>query len=133
MIKSSFKCRRSFIILNLEHNQAFSSSPKILSFLLDLSPFFSITMTKMVTRLSPNKGHDSDSPPKSQNLLKSSSSELCRFTDPEVDQFFTRFPPNTVFRSFDSLVKSDSVSSTWVCFPVAAFQIGYSYPFPEFT
>ncbi|MFS7987708.1 hypothetical protein Hanom_Chr11g01026081 [Helianthus anomalus] len=84
-------------------------------------------MTKMVTRSSPNKGPDVDSPPKSQNLLKTPSSELCQFTDPEVDQFYARFPPNTVFRSFDSSIKSDSVSSTWVCFPAAPFQIGYSY------
>ncbi|KAJ0726095.1 hypothetical protein HanPI659440_Chr12g0466371 [Helianthus annuus] len=90
-------------------------------------------MTKMATRFSPNNGPDLDSPPKSQNLLKNPSSELCRLTDPEVDQFCTSFPPNTKFRTFDSAVKSDSVSSTWVYFPTAPFQIGYSYPFPEFT
>ncbi|KAJ0561078.1 hypothetical protein HanHA300_Chr06g0218761 [Helianthus annuus] len=90
-------------------------------------------MTKMVTMSSPNKGPDLDSPPKSQNLLKNPSSELCRFTDPEVDQFYTRFPPNTIFRAFDSSAKGDCVSSTWVCFPAALFQTGYSFPFPEFT
>ncbi|MFS7896436.1 hypothetical protein Hanom_Chr00s004813g01725321 [Helianthus anomalus] len=82
-------------------------------------------MTKVVIKSSPNKGPDLDSPPKSQNLLKNPSSELCRFTDPEVDQFYTRFPPNTIFCSFNSSVRSDSVSSTWVCFPAALFQIGY--------
>ncbi|MFS7953825.1 hypothetical protein Hanom_Chr07g00623131 [Helianthus anomalus] len=90
-------------------------------------------MTKIVTRSSPNKGSDLDSPPKSQNLLKNPSLELCRFTDPEVDQFYTCFPPNTIFRAFDYSTKGDCVSSTWVCFPTAPFQTGYSYPFPEFT
>ncbi|MFS7910261.1 hypothetical protein Hanom_Chr02g00104221 [Helianthus anomalus] len=84
-------------------------------------------MTKMVTRSSPNKGPDLDSPLKSQNLLKNPSSELCRFTDPEIDQFYTRFPPNIVLRAFDYSAKGDCVSSTWVCFPAAPFQTGYSY------
>ncbi|MFS7955399.1 hypothetical protein Hanom_Chr07g00642151 [Helianthus anomalus] len=101
-----------FVILNPEHNQVFSSSRKILFFLLNPSSFFSITMTIMVTISSPNKGLDSDTPPKSQNLMKTPSSELSRFTNPEVNQFFTHFPPNTVFRPFDSSVKSDSVSLT---------------------
>ncbi|KAM0056634.1 hypothetical protein Hdeb2414_s0006g00220781 [Helianthus debilis subsp. tardiflorus] len=87
----------------------------------------------MVTRSSPNNDHGPDSPSKSQELLKTPSSELCRFTDPEVDQFYTHFPPKMVFRPFDSSLKSDSIASTWVCFPAALFQIGYSYPFPEFT
>ncbi|KAJ0800660.1 hypothetical protein HanPI659440_Chr03g0105981 [Helianthus annuus] len=90
-------------------------------------------MTKRVTRSYTNKDHDPDSPLESQNLLKTPSSELCRFTDPEVDQFYTLFPLGTVFHPFDSSLKSDSASSTWVCFPAAPFQIGYSYPFPEFT
>ncbi|MFS7977804.1 hypothetical protein Hanom_Chr10g00908241 [Helianthus anomalus] len=34
-------------------------------------------MTKMVTRSSPNKDQDHGSPPKSQDLLKTPSSELC--------------------------------------------------------
>ncbi|KAM0040810.1 hypothetical protein Hdeb2414_s0012g00398511 [Helianthus debilis subsp. tardiflorus] len=90
-------------------------------------------MMKMVTQSSPNKDQDHDSPPKSQNLLRNPSTELCRFTDPEVDQLYTHFPLGTVFRPLDSSLKSDSVSSVWVCFPAAPFQIGYSYPFPEFT
>ncbi|KAF5785996.1 hypothetical protein HanRHA438_Chr10g0447531 [Helianthus annuus] len=87
----------------------------------------------MVTRSSPNKDQDHGSPPKSQDLLKTPSSELCRFTDHKVDQFYTRFPPGTVFCPFDSSLKSDSVSPVWVCFPAAPFQIGYSHPFPEIT
>ncbi|KAJ0780906.1 hypothetical protein HanPI659440_Chr06g0243111 [Helianthus annuus] len=43
------------------------------------------------------------------------------------------FPEGTIFRPFDSLLKSDCVSTTRVCFPVAPFQIGFSYPFPAFT
>ncbi|KAJ0682322.1 hypothetical protein HanPI659440_Chr16g0646041 [Helianthus annuus] len=87
----------------------------------------------MVTRPSLNKHQDHGSPPKSQDLLKCPSSELCRFTDLEVDQFFTCFPPGTVFRPFNSSLKSDSVSHVWVCFSTAPSQISYSYPFPEFT
>ncbi|MFS7939020.1 hypothetical protein Hanom_Chr05g00446751 [Helianthus anomalus] len=91
-----------FIILNPEHNQVFSSSPKILSFLLDPSSFFSIIYDEDGYKIISKQGSQLDSPPKSQNPLNSPLSELCRFTNPEVDQFYT--PP---------------------------FQIGYSYPFPQ--
>ncbi|MFS7914342.1 hypothetical protein Hanom_Chr02g00152261 [Helianthus anomalus] len=103
----------------------FSENP---FFLLDPLSFFSITMTKMVTRSSPNKGRESDSPPKSQNLLKTPSLELCRFTDPKVDQFFTHFPPNTVLCPFDSPVKSDSVSSTWHFFTLTGLSYNQTMP-----
>ncbi|KAJ0533812.1 hypothetical protein HanIR_Chr09g0412701 [Helianthus annuus] len=43
------------------------------------------------------------------------------------------FPEGTIFRPFDSTMKSDCISNTWVCFPAASFQIGFSYPFPAFT
>ncbi|MFS7953714.1 hypothetical protein Hanom_Chr07g00621861 [Helianthus anomalus] len=36
--------------------------------------------------------------------------ELCRFTDPEVDQLRPCFPNGTIFRPFDSSTKSDCIS-----------------------
>ncbi|MFS8022867.1 hypothetical protein Hanom_Chr16g01444571 [Helianthus anomalus] len=30
-------------------------------------------------------------------------------------------------------MKSNCISTTWICFPAAPFQIGFSYPFPAFT
>ena len=59
--------------------------------------------------------------------------ELCRFTDPEIDQLRPYFPESAVFRPFDSSLKSDSVSDTWVTFPAMPFQLGFSYPFPPLT
>ncbi|MFS7938193.1 hypothetical protein Hanom_Chr05g00436501 [Helianthus anomalus] len=76
--------------------------------------FFSNSMTKMVTRSSPNKDQDHESQTKSQNLLKNPSTELCRFADPEVDQLYTCFPPGIVFQYFDSSLKSDLISYVWI-------------------
>jgi len=90
-------------------------------------------MAKMATRSSPAKDPEKDSPPRSQNILQNPSSELCKFTDPEIDQIRHCFPEGTVFREFDSSMKSDCLSDTWVCFPAAPFQIGFTYPFPIFT
>ncbi|MFS7904270.1 hypothetical protein Hanom_Chr01g00034151 [Helianthus anomalus] len=61
------------------------------------------------------------------------STELCRFIDPEIDRLYTCFPSGTIFFPFDASTKSDFVSPIWVCFPDIPFQIGYIYPFPEFT
>ncbi|MFS8000567.1 hypothetical protein Hanom_Chr12g01179931 [Helianthus anomalus] len=71
----------------------------------------------MVTRSSPNKGHDINDSPQSQNLLNNPSTELYRFTDPKIDLLYTCFHPGTIFRPFDSSTKSDFVSPVWVCFP----------------
>ncbi|KAJ0740129.1 hypothetical protein HanOQP8_Chr06g0213421 [Helianthus annuus] len=90
-------------------------------------------MAKMATRSSRLKDPENDSPPKSQDLLKNPSMKLCRFTDPEIEQIRHCFPEGTVFRAFDSSIKSDCKSDTWVSFPDAPFQIGFSYPFPAFT
>ncbi|KAF5795563.1 hypothetical protein HanRHA438_Chr08g0352611 [Helianthus annuus] len=87
----------------------------------------------MVTPSSPNKSQDINGSPQSQNLLKNPSTELCRFTDPEIDRLYTCFTQGTTFRSFDSSTKSDSISPIWVCFPTIPFQIGYTYPFPDLT
>ncbi|MFS7912031.1 hypothetical protein Hanom_Chr02g00125051 [Helianthus anomalus] len=59
--------------------------------------------------------------------------ELCRFIDPEIDQLGHCFLDGTIFWPFDSLMKSDYQSDIWVTFPPAPFQIGFIYPFPEFT
>ncbi|KAF5817596.1 hypothetical protein HanXRQr2_Chr02g0054871 [Helianthus annuus] len=90
-------------------------------------------MAKMNTRSSPAKDPKQDSPLKSQGLTKNPSMELCRFTDPEVDQLRHCFPDVTIFRPFDSSMKSDCLSQTWIAFPAAPFQIGFTYPFPTLT
>ncbi|KAL9992275.1 hypothetical protein Hdeb2414_s0011g00362791 [Helianthus debilis subsp. tardiflorus] len=90
-------------------------------------------MKKMSTHSSPAKNPDNNSPLKSQGLTKNPSMKLCRFTDPEVDQFRSFFPDDTIFRPFDSSSKSDCVSDTWITFPAAPFQIGFTYPFPILT
>ncbi|MFS7968854.1 hypothetical protein Hanom_Chr09g00802391 [Helianthus anomalus] len=90
-------------------------------------------MAKMVTRSSPGKSLDMDSVPQSQNLLMNPSSELCKFTDPEIEGLFTCFPTETIFRPFDSSMKSDALSPTWVCFPALPFLLGYNYLFSDLT
>ncbi|KAJ0792875.1 hypothetical protein HanOQP8_Chr01g0022901 [Helianthus annuus] len=87
----------------------------------------------MVLRSSPAKDPKKDNPLKIQGVTKNPSLELCRFTDPEIDRIRYCFPAEAVFRSFDSSMKSDCVSDTWVSFPASPFLIGYSYPFPAFT
>ena len=70
---------------------------------------------------------------RSQNLLKDPVSEVCKFTDEEIKTISPCFPKGTIFRPYDSQIKSDSVSSTWVCFPALPFLLGFSYPFPDLT
>ncbi|MFS7904522.1 hypothetical protein Hanom_Chr01g00037091 [Helianthus anomalus] len=90
-------------------------------------------MAKMNIHSSPSKNPEHSSPLKRQGLTKNPSMELCRFTDPEVDQFRSCFPDGTIFRPFDSSTKSDSVSNVWITFHASPFQIGFTYPFPIFT
>ncbi|MFS7904112.1 hypothetical protein Hanom_Chr01g00032161 [Helianthus anomalus] len=74
-----------------------------------------------------------DSPLKIQGVTKNPSSELYRLTDPEIDRIRHFFPAKTIFRSFDSSMKSDCIFDTWVTFPATPFLIGFSYPFPALT
>ncbi|KAJ0618271.1 hypothetical protein HanLR1_Chr02g0049001 [Helianthus annuus] len=90
-------------------------------------------MAKMGTRSSPAKNPEHNSPLKSQGLTKNPSMELCCFTDPEVDQLCRCFPDGTIFRPFDSSMRSDCVSYVWVTFLAAPFQIGFTYLFPTLT
>ncbi|MFS8002918.1 hypothetical protein Hanom_Chr13g01207691 [Helianthus anomalus] len=69
-------------------------------------------MAKMSTQSSPAKDPKQDSPPKSQGLTKNPSMELCCFIDPEVDQLRHCFLDDTIFRPFDSSMKSDCLSET---------------------
>ncbi|KAK1411202.1 hypothetical protein QVD17_37748 [Tagetes erecta] len=69
----------------------------------------------------------------SQGLLKEPSKETCKFNDSKISALANRFPPRIVFRPFDPSALSDFVSTEWVCFPTFPFQIGFTYPFPEFT
>ncbi|MFS7934472.1 hypothetical protein Hanom_Chr05g00391921 [Helianthus anomalus] len=87
----------------------------------------------MKLRSSPAKDPKKDSPLKSQGITKNPSLELCRFTNPEIDRIRHCFLTETIFRSFDSSLKSDCISDTWVAFPTTPFLIGFSYPFPAFT
>ncbi|MFS8016780.1 hypothetical protein Hanom_Chr15g01372621 [Helianthus anomalus] len=59
--------------------------------------------------------------------------EICRFTDPEIDRLRHCFPEGTIFRPFDSSMKSDCISDVWITFPAIPFQIGFTYPFLFFT
>ncbi|KAJ0800719.1 hypothetical protein HanPI659440_Chr03g0106821 [Helianthus annuus] len=86
-------------------------------------------MAKMNTRSSPAKNPEQNS----QGLTKNPSMELCRFTDSEVDKLRHCFPDGTIFRPFDSSMKSDFLSEVWITFPAAPFQIGFIYPFPALT
>ncbi|KAJ0585196.1 hypothetical protein HanHA89_Chr05g0197511 [Helianthus annuus] len=90
-------------------------------------------MVKMVLRSSPAKDPKKDSPLKSQGVTKNPSLEVCRFIDPEIDRIRHCFPAETVFQSFDSSMKSDCISDTWVAFPATPFLIAFSYPFLVFT
>ncbi|MFS8008891.1 hypothetical protein Hanom_Chr14g01278221 [Helianthus anomalus] len=67
-------------------------------------------MAKMVTRSSPSKIQDMNGEPQSQNLLRNPSTELCKFTDPEIDSLYTCFSSGTICRPFDSSTKSDTIS-----------------------
>jgi hypothetical protein len=84
------------------------------------------------SRASPNKKEVEDDL-KSQNILKNPNAETCKFSDHEIQLISPCFPQNTVFRPFDASARSDCTSDTWVCFPALPFQIGFSYPFPDFT
>ncbi|MFS7912581.1 hypothetical protein Hanom_Chr02g00131641 [Helianthus anomalus] len=72
-------------------------------------------------------------PMKSQGITKNPSLELYHFTDPEIDRIRHCFLAGTVFRSFDSSMKSDCVSDAWITFPATPFVIGFNYPFPALT
>ncbi|MFS7944548.1 hypothetical protein Hanom_Chr06g00513481 [Helianthus anomalus] len=90
-------------------------------------------MAKMNLRSSPAKDPKKESPPKSQGITKNPSLELCCFTDPEIDSLRHCLLEGTIFRPFDSSMKSDCVSDVWITFPASPFQIGFTYPFPFLT
>ncbi|KAM0027501.1 hypothetical protein Hdeb2414_s0019g00540971 [Helianthus debilis subsp. tardiflorus] len=90
-------------------------------------------MVKMILRSSPAKDPKKDSPLRSQGVIKNPSAELCHFTDPEIDRIRHCFPAEAIFKFFDSSLKKDCVSDTWVAFPATPFLIGFSYLFPAFT
>ncbi|KAF5756065.1 hypothetical protein HanXRQr2_Chr17g0810211 [Helianthus annuus] len=87
----------------------------------------------MNLRSSHAKDPKKESPLKSQGVTKNPSLELCRFTDPEIDRIRHCFPEGTIFRPFDSSMKSDCVSDAWITFPATPFLIGFNYPFPVLT
>ncbi|KAM0064633.1 hypothetical protein Hdeb2414_s0003g00105311 [Helianthus debilis subsp. tardiflorus] len=90
-------------------------------------------MAKMNLRSSPAKDPKKESPLKSQGVTKNPSLGLCRFTNPKICRIRHCVPAGTVFRSFDSSMKSDCVSDAWITFPATPFVIGFNYPFPALT
>ncbi|MFS7965178.1 hypothetical protein Hanom_Chr08g00759061 [Helianthus anomalus] len=90
-------------------------------------------MMMMITRSSPSNSPEKDNTPRIQNLLMNPSSEICRFTDPEIESLFPSFPPETVFWPFDPSVHSNVISPVWGCFPALPFLLGYFYPFSDLT
>ena len=90
-------------------------------------------MTKKSSRATPVPEVDDAGDLISQNLLASPEQEVCKFTDLDIQSIVPYFPKNTVFHPFDSSLKSDCISSVWVCFPATPFLLGYSYPFPSLT
>ncbi|KAJ0715060.1 hypothetical protein HanPI659440_Chr13g0496761 [Helianthus annuus] len=87
----------------------------------------------MGTKSSLGTSLEKDNSLNSQNLLMNLSLEICKFTDPEIENLAPCFPPKTVFRPFDPSARSDVVSPVWFCFPALPFILGYSYPFPDLT
>ncbi|MFS7888196.1 hypothetical protein Hanom_Chr00s000001g01592101 [Helianthus anomalus] len=61
------------------------------------------------------------------------SSEIYKFTNPEIESLAPCFPLETVFRPFDPLVRNDSILPVWICFPALPLLLGFSYPFPDLT
>ncbi|KAJ0669011.1 hypothetical protein HanPI659440_Chr17g0696191 [Helianthus annuus] len=90
-------------------------------------------MVKMNLRSSPAKDPKKESPLKSPGTTKNPSLELCRFTDPEINRLRHCFLEGTIFRPFNSSMKSDCVLDAWITFPASPFQIGFTYPFPFLT
>ncbi|MFS7976629.1 hypothetical protein Hanom_Chr10g00894621 [Helianthus anomalus] len=90
-------------------------------------------MAKMGTRSSPGTNPKKDNILRSQNILMNLSSEIYKFSNPEIENLASCFPPETVFRPFDPSAHSDAISMVWFFFPALPFNLGYSYPFPDLT
>ncbi|MFS7912998.1 hypothetical protein Hanom_Chr02g00136481 [Helianthus anomalus] len=90
-------------------------------------------MEKTGTRSSPRVSPEKDDEVKSQNLLMNPSIEICKFTNPEIQNLAPCFPPGTVFRPFDPSTRNDAISQTWFCFSTLPFILTFSYPFLDLT
>ncbi|MFS7888193.1 hypothetical protein Hanom_Chr00s000001g01592071 [Helianthus anomalus] len=66
-------------------------------------------MTKMTTRSSLVTSPEKDNTPQSQNLLMNPSSDIYKFTNPEIESHAPCFPLENVFRPFDPLVCNDAI------------------------
>ncbi|KAI3519930.1 hypothetical protein L1887_09150 [Cichorium endivia] len=60
-----------------------------------------------------------------QGLLVKPEEEVCSFKDNDVSQLLSRmlFPSFAVVRAFSPVLKPDSISSSWICFPEYPFLI----------
>ncbi|MFS7953310.1 hypothetical protein Hanom_Chr07g00617021 [Helianthus anomalus] len=111
--------KSTFIFENLSPKSSFEDLTRYFLLLLSiLSSFRSFvlqkSMAKMSTRSSPTKNADHNSPLKSQGLTKNPSMELCRFTDPEVDQLRPCFPDAiTLSHIQESLITKERVEPFW--------------------
>ena len=68
-----------------------------------------------------------------QGFIEYCDVEQCRFKDDEIELIRSEkcFPAGTRFRAFDSRLKADLSSPTWVCFYAFPFSLGLTYPFPS--
>ena len=69
-----------------------------------------------------------------QNLLRELEKEACTFDSAHLSALKSSgiFPEGTVFRPFDREIRSDMVSSEWICFSAFPFTLGLQFPFPDF-
>ncbi|MFS7888192.1 hypothetical protein Hanom_Chr00s000001g01592061 [Helianthus anomalus] len=86
-------------------------------------------MTKMTTRSSLVTSPEKDNTPQSQNLLMNPSSDIYKFTNPEIESHAPCFPLENVFRPFDPLVCNDASFPVWICFPTLPLLLGFFLPF----
>ncbi|MFS7986234.1 hypothetical protein Hanom_Chr11g01007931 [Helianthus anomalus] len=63
----------------------------------------------MGTQSSPGVRPNKNDGIKSQNLPMNPSSNICKFTDPEIQSLASYFPSGAIFRPFDPSTRSDVV------------------------
>ncbi|KAF5778572.1 hypothetical protein HanXRQr2_Chr12g0549071 [Helianthus annuus] len=100
---------------------------------MDTRSFPGTSPGQMDTRSFPGTSPDKDNGLRTQNLLMNPSSEICKFTDPEIENLTPCFPPETIFRPFDPSAHNHAISPVWFCFPALPFILGFSYPFLDLT
>ncbi|MFS7978247.1 hypothetical protein Hanom_Chr10g00913311 [Helianthus anomalus] len=69
-----------------------------------------------------------------QNILQDPEKEICSFDSAHLSALKSSgiFPEGTVFRPYDREIRSNMVSSEWLCFKAFPFTLGLRSPFPDF-